>query len=104
MTNLLTDLPDAAGGEAFAEILTRPGVRIERIVSGGQATPEDSPWCQAWDEWVLLLAGSAAIRLDGRGEVALSPGDHLLIPAGVRHWVTRTDASAPTVWLAIHFD
>jgi cupin 2 domain-containing protein len=77
-------------------------VRIERIVSGGQTTPKDAPFAQDAEEWVLLLAGSAAIRLEGCAEVALKPGDHLLIPGGTRHWVTRTDADVPTVWLAMH--
>jgi len=103
VANLLTPMPSAVAGEVFTELLTRPGVRIERIVSGGQATPEGTPFVQDADEWVLLLAGSAAIRLEGKGEAALGPGDYLLIPGGTRHWVTRTDPDVPTVWLAIHF-
>jgi cupin 2 domain-containing protein len=102
VANLLTPMPSAVAGEVFTELLTRPGVRIERIVSGGQATPEDAPFVQDADEWVLLLTGSAAIRLEGEDEVALAPGDYLLVPGGVRHWVTRTDSDVPTVWLAIH--
>ncbi|NWO96443.1 cupin, partial [Escherichia coli] len=35
MTNLLADLPDAGAAEVFTELLRRPGVRIERIVSAG---------------------------------------------------------------------
>ncbi len=102
VANLLAKLPSAKQGEVFTEVLAQPGVRVERIVSGGQATPADKPFVQDADEWVLLLAGSAAIRLEGYAEVALKPGDHLTVPAGVRHWVTRTDAEVPTVWLAIH--
>jgi len=102
IANLFAPLPSATAGEAFTKLLARPGVRIERIVSDGQATPEDTPFVQDADEWVVLLAGSAAIRLEGRDEAALRPGDHLLIPGGTRHWVTRTDPDGPTVWLAIH--
>jgi cupin 2 domain-containing protein len=102
IANLFAPLPSAAAGEIFTELLARPGVRIERIVSEGQATPEDSPFVQDEDEWVLLLAGSATIRLMGHNEAELGPGDHLLIPGGTRHWVTRTDPDVPTVWLAIH--
>lgn len=100
IANLFAPLPSAARGEVFTELLARPGARIERIVSGGQATPEDQPFVQDADEWVVVLAGSAAIRLEGHAEAALNPGDHLLIPGGTRHWVTRTDT--PTVWLAVH--
>ena len=52
---------------------------------------------------MLLVEGASRLWLDGQGEVALSPGDHLLIPAGLRHRVTWTLPDAPTVWLAIHF-
>jgi cupin 2 domain-containing protein len=33
--NLLNPLPDAKAGECVEELLTRPGLRIERIVSLG---------------------------------------------------------------------
>jgi cupin 2 domain-containing protein len=102
VANLLSDLPEPGADEAFAVILERPGVRIERIVSRGHATPVDEPYQQDEDEWVLLVQGGARLWLDGQGEVALEPGDHLLIPAGLRHRVTWTMPDAPTVWLAIH--
>lgn len=102
--NLLAGLPDARGGEVFADLLTRPGVRIERIVSHGQATPEEAPMVQDWDEWVLLLEGAAGIRIEDSAELRLAPGDHLLIPAGQKHWVTWTARDRPSVWLAVHLD
>ncbi|UFN47086.1 cupin domain-containing protein [Roseomonas sp. OT10] len=102
LDNLFDHLPPPSGDEEFTELLVRPGVRIERIVSTGQVTPEDSPYDQAWDEWVLLLRGAARLWLEGQGERALRPGDHLLIPARCRHRVTWTDPEAPTVWLALH--
>ena len=101
-SNLLAGLPPPGRDEIFDEILARPGIRIERIVSHGQVTPADEPYDQAWDEWVLLLAGAARLWLDGGVEVALGPGDHLLIPAFTRHRVTWTDPAQPTVWLAVH--
>jgi len=101
MTNLLRDLPDASVGEVFTSLLDRPGCRIERIVSHGQTTPEQAPYRQAHEEWVLLLQGAARIVLAGR-EVTLEPGDTLFIPAATEHWVTYTDPAVATVWLAIH--
>lgn len=103
-SNLLAGLPSPGVEESFETLLARPGIRIERIVSHGQATPEVSPYEQDWDEWVLLVAGAARLWLDGAAEVALGPGDYLLIPAGRRHRVTWTDPERPTVWLAIHLD
>lgn len=102
VANLLAKLPSAKRAEVFTELLAQGGVRIERIVSNGQATPPDKPFVQDADEWVAVLQGSAAIRLEGFAEVALKPGDHLLIPGGTKHWVTRTDT--PTVWLAVHLN
>lgn len=102
VANLLAKLPSAKRAEVFTELLAQGNVRIERIVSNGQATPEDKPFVQDADEWVVVLQGNAAIRLEGHAEAALKPGDHLLIPGGTKHWVTRTDADGPTVWLAVH--
>lgn len=103
MENLFDHLPSKAEDERFTELLSRPGIRIEQIVSTGQATPIDSPYDQAHDEWVLLLKGSAGLWMEGSGEHVLRPGDHLLIPARCRHRVTWTATDEPTVWLAIHF-
>jgi cupin 2 domain-containing protein len=104
MPNLFESLPEDKAREDFADILTRPGVRIERIVSYGQATPVDAPFDQPHDEWVLLLKGGAGLWMEGGEEIVLYPGDHLLIPAHRRHRVTWTAAEEPTIWLAVHFE
>jgi cupin 2 domain-containing protein len=101
--NLFDDLPAGADGEIFTEVLSRPGVQIERIVSTGQVTPMDQPYRQEHDEWVLLLAGAAGLRIEGEAERTLRPGDHVLIAAHRPHWVTWTAKDEPTIWLAIHF-
>ena len=102
MPNLFADIPIGAAEEVLTTLLAREGLRIERIVSNGQATPLDRPYDQAHDEWVLLLKGAAGIQLEGEDERVLRPSDHLLIPARRRHRVTWTAADEPTVWLAIH--
>jgi cupin 2 domain-containing protein len=101
--NLFADIPAGAAGEIFNEVLLREDVRIERIVSTGQSTPADQPLRQRHDEWVLLLAGSAGLRIDGESELNLRTGDHVLIAAHRAHWVTWTAKDQPTVWLAVHF-
>jgi cupin 2 domain-containing protein len=100
--NLFDDLPAGADGEIFTEVLSRPGVQIERIVSTGQVTPMDQPYRQEHDEWVLLLAGAAGLRIEGEAERTLRPGDHVLIAAHRPHWVTWTAKDEPTIWLAVH--
>lgn len=84
-------------------LLERPGCRIERIISYGQTSPEGFWYDQAWDEWVLLVQGAAEIDLGDR-KVALTPGDHLFIPAGQKHRVTLTVPDQPTIWLAVHLN
>lgn len=100
--NLLADLPDASGGEVVTPLLTRPGVRLERIVSAGQATPAETPYDQSEDEWVTLLAGEAGLWIDGEGERRLVAGDTVMLPARTRHRVTWTSTDPPAVWLALH--
>ena len=103
--NLLHPLPDASLAERFDALLERPGCRIERIVSQGQSSPPGFWYEQDQDEWVLVLAGSAVLRLEDRTEpVPMGVGDCLLLPAGLRHRVESTDPASPTVWLAIHLD
>jgi cupin 2 domain-containing protein len=103
MNNVFDDLPQTAEAELFTELLARPGLRIERIVSTGQVTPPEAPYDQSRDEWILLLAGSARLWTERTGERTLHAGDFLLIPAHERHRVTWTAPDRPTVWLAIHF-
>lgn len=97
--NLFQQLPAAAVDEHVTTLLRRSDVRIEHIVSHGQASPEGFWYEQAEDEWVFLLRGDALLGFaDGR-RVSLAEGDWLLIPAGCRHRVEAT--SRPAVWLAI---
>jgi hypothetical protein len=100
--NLLTKLPAATRAEAFTELLARPGVRVERIVSRGQATPANQPMVQAQDEWVVLIEGAAGLRIEDSDEVTLRAGDHVWIARGQKHWVTWTAKDRPSVWLAVH--
>ena len=66
--NIFTALPSAEAAEAFETIAASADVRIERIVSHGQATPEGEWLEQELDEWVLLLSGSAGILFEGDSE------------------------------------
>jgi cupin 2 domain-containing protein len=101
--NLFTQAPATADGEVFDELLRGGSFRLERIVSTGQATPPGQWLDQDADEWVVLLAGRARLRLaDPPREIDLAPGDWLLIPAHTRHRVEWTEPQAATVWLALH--
>ncbi|WP_018266398.1 cupin domain-containing protein [Methylosinus sp. LW4] len=104
LQNIFVDLPEKAEEEQFLPLLAAPNMRVERIVSFGQASPPGFWHDQDEAEWVILLAGSAGLRFEGRDEVlTLAPGDYLEIAAHRRHRVEWTDESLPTVWLAVHF-
>ena len=90
--------------EQFLDLLQRPGLRIERIVSTGQCSPPgfwyDEPDC----EWVLLIKCSARLQFADEPEArTLNPGDFIDIAAHRRHRVDWTAPGQPTIWLAIHY-
>lgn len=102
--NIFSGIPADIPEEIFETIAESSPVRIERIISRGQATPQGVWYDQDLDEWVILLKGSAEILFDAEVRpLTLLPGDHILIPAHCRHRVTRTDDREPTVWLAVHY-
>jgi len=101
--NIFHDLPAALPDEVVESLVEAENIRIERIVSNGQATAEGEWYDQERDEWVLLLSGSAGLLMEGDGEPrVLGPGDYLMIPAHCRHRVAWTDPGERTVWLAVH--
>ena len=102
--NLLAPLPDAGVAERVDTLLTRSGLRIERIVSRGQASPPGFWYDQPEAEWVLLLTGGARLRFADETEARrLGPGDWVDIAPRRRHRVDWTDATVTTVWLAIFY-
>jgi cupin 2 domain-containing protein len=91
--------------EVVDVLLTSPAsIRIERIVSRGQASPPGFWYDQDQDEWVTVLVGRARLDIEGRGIVELGPGDHVHLPAHLRHRVEWTDPGRMTVWLAVFWD
>lgn len=104
--NLFKALPDLDQSDEAVDILTETSnLRIERIVSTGQVTPDGTWYDQIRDEWVAMLQGHARLQIEGEpSERRLVPGDWLLLPAHCRHRVTWTSPDEQTVWLAVHFD
>ena len=104
-------LQDAASGlpdEISQRLLAGRGVRIERIVSHGQASPPGYWYDQDEDEWVMLLEGEATLRFDdgqcgGEPLLRLTPGMHVHIPAHARHRVEWTAPDRRSVWLAVFY-
>lgn len=103
MKNIFADLPDAINEEVFEDILKRETVRIERIVSHGQASPQTGWYDQQDNEWVIVLSGEGILEFDNGNQTTLKPGDYVLIPAHQRHRVIKTAEAEPTIWLAVFF-
>lgn len=105
MHNVFRNLPVGTEAEERTQhLLERPGLRVERIVSTGQASPPGFWYDQGEHEWVLLLQGAAELIVempDGPQTVYLTPGDSLELPAHRRHRVEATCADPPTLWLAL---
>ena len=105
MTINIFDLPDPLpSDEAFTDLISADGVRIERIVSSGQTTPKGEWYDQDHDEWVALIQGEAVLEYENGEKLRLRAGDHLLIPAHCRHRVDFTSEKPPCIWIAVFGD
>ena len=75
-------------------------IRIEKIVSWGQTTPEGAEYCQQEAEWVSVLRGRGILYFpDTDTQSVLDAGDQIMILPCVRHRVLYT--SKPCVWLCV---
>lgn len=99
----LTAVEGSAQRETFESLVSREGVRLERIVSTGQSTPPGVWYEQDEHEWVLVMEGAARLEFGDGTTRELSAGDALLLPARCKHRVDWTDPGASTVWLAVFF-
>ena len=90
----------SAGAESFMELARAGGARVERIAS--RAVTNGQWYEQAWPEFVLIVAGNAALEFADGTTRELKPGDWALLPALCRHRVAWTDPAVETLWLAVH--
>jgi cupin 2 domain-containing protein len=101
---LLNHIPRHLPEELFETLFSNKHVRIERIISRGHSSPNDFWYDQDQNEFVLVVQGSAGLRIEGRNDdIILRPGEYLNIPAHVRHRVNWTEPNTDTVWLAVHY-
>jgi cupin 2 domain-containing protein len=102
--NLFACSPSADTNETFTDLLKRPGLRIERIVSTGQCSSPDFWYDQAEGEWVAVLQGEARLRFADEAEARqLRAGDFVDIAPHRRHRVEWTPAGQTTIWLAVFY-
>jgi len=94
---LSADADAPARGERSHEIARLRNVVVEEILSGRLDAPVD--YVQEHDEWVVVLAGAAALDV-GEEHLDLGPGEWVLLPAAVPHRLVETEPG--TRWLAVH--
>lgn len=100
--NFFQDIPHDLSEEFVEKVLSTPAVRIERIISNGQSSPDGFWYDQDEHEWVVVLSGQALVQLEGcKKLVNLLPGDTLHLPAHTKHRIESTDSAQPTIWLAV---
>ena len=101
-SDLFADLRQQMPDELITTLLEAANIRIERIVSHGQASTEGFWYDQDQHERVIVLKGAARLRFED-GIVEMKPGDFINIPAHKKHRVEWTSPEEPTIWLAVFF-
>jgi len=104
MGSLFEDIPSDLPEELFDTISSTDDVNIERIVSRGHASPEGFWYDQEKNEFVLVVKGSAGLKLENEDDiVVLKAGDYFNIKAHVKHRIEWTDSKCETIWLAVYY-
>ncbi len=102
--NVFDGVPAEIPEEIIREIVGAGNVRIERIISKGQSSPEGFWYDQLQNEWVMVLRGRAKIKFFDDGTLLeLSEGDYLNIPSHKKHRIEWTDPENKTIWLAVFY-
>lgn len=103
--NLFANFPDKKlEDEKIEMLLEKKHLKLKRIISTGQITPENQWYDQPEDEWVLLLQGAATLLFENSITIPLKPGDYFFIPAHKRHRVLWTDPNQICLWLALYIE
>lgn len=100
VSNMCQPMPDNEGLEKSYSLVSSKALELEKIVSYGQATAAGQWYDQTHDEWVMLVKGTAVLRMDPGGFLTLNAGDFLTIAAHHKHRVEQCSADA--IWLALH--
>ncbi len=100
--NLFENIPESFPEEIFDIILQKPGIRIERIISRGNSSPENFWYDQENDELAFLIQGESIIEFAGGNEIKMYKGDFIFIPAHNKHRVKWTNPDINNIWIAVH--
>jgi cupin 2 domain-containing protein len=103
LANIFSNIPSELVNEIFENIIITENIRVERIVSKGQSSPDTGWYDQSEHEWIIVLSGYGVIEYINGVQVVLKEGDYLNIKAHEKHRVIETSPNEKTVWLAIFY-
>jgi len=101
--NIFKNITKNPDKEIFEDIISKDGIKVERIISHGQTSPKEGWYDQNSDEWVMILKGEAVLSFQNSDDVRLKKGDYINIPAHTKHKVSWTLPDEETIWLAVHY-
>ncbi len=100
--NLLTNIPTLIPNEIFETIISKPNIKIERIISKGHKSEPDFWYDQDQSEWIMIVKGQARLQFEDKS-IYLTSGDYLNIAAHQKHRVDWTTPEEETIWLAVFY-
>ncbi len=103
MHNIFDAIPKDISTEVLDVLVDSNNVKIERIISKGQRSPDSGWFDQDKNEWVIVLKGEAILSFADGKNANLKAGDYLHIAAHQKHKVIWTDPDNETIWLAVHY-
>jgi len=103
LANIFSNIPSDIPNEIVEDLVNTQKLRIERIVSKGQSSPDTGWYDQEENEWVIVLSGFGEIEYSNGDKIMLNQGDYLHIKAHEKHRVIATSTNEATVWLAIFY-
>lgn len=101
--NIFSKIEKNISKEIFESIIKSENIKIERIISKGQTTPNGEWYNQEENEFVLLIKGEAELIFENEEKVNMKKGDYIIIPAHKKHRVEKTSETEETIWLAVFY-
>lgn len=98
------DISDYVGNEeVFEDVLQKENIRIERIISSGQTSPNTGWYDQDENEFVILIQGNVELEFYDGSKTGLKAGEFLNIPAHKKHRVTFTSKDPVCIWIVVFY-
>jgi cupin 2 domain-containing protein len=96
----LTNNIRTSDSEIFETLFKNGLIKIERIISNSQKSPEGFWYDQEEYEFVMVIKGSSALQFE-KETVELKANDYVIIEPHEKHRILYT--KKPTVWLCVFF-